>query len=72
MSPAEIEAAGVLLIGWWILAAYLAICLIPFADPIERALRRGWRIVAIAVALRRDAVLGYGWRRAARVARRLA
>ena len=72
MSAAELEAGGVLLAGWLILACYLGLFLTLWAEPIERALCRGWRIITIAVALRRDAALGYGWRRAMRVARRLA
>jgi len=72
MAHVEIEAAGVVLAGWMILSCYLAVCLMAFFEPIERALCRGWRVVAIAVALRRDAVLGYGWRRGVGVARWLA
>ena len=68
MSAAEIDAAGVVLVGWWILACYLAICLIPLAPAISRA----WRVVSIAWVLRRDSVLCYDWRRALRAARRLA
>lgn len=70
MSNVELDVAGTVLIGWWILTGYLLVCLVPLIEPIERALFRGWRFVSIAWYLWRDAALRYDWRRALRAAMR--